>query len=65
MTVDPKIYALAESFVDDLFLEMNRSAPFGRPVFVQVDRSLVQRAAEAMQMAIEQECDAIRKELEV
>lgn len=59
MTVDPKVYALAESFVDDDLAS-----------FVQVKlmpaqrKALVQRAAEAMQQAIEAECAAIREELE-
>lgn len=58
MTVDPKVYALAESFVEDV----EKDAPF---VFGPARRKeIVQRAAEAMQMAIEHEMDAIRKELQ-
>lgn len=61
MTVDPKVYALADGFVFDLLSEL----PFSHPMRTTPERErLAQRAAEAMQQAIEQECDAIRKELQ-
>ena len=64
MTVDPKVYALAEAFVDDLFDEMSKYMP---SPWLNADMSrapLVHRAAEAIQQAIEQECEAIREELQ-
>lgn len=57
MTVDPKVYELAEAFVYDVLKELNR------PLVPSVREPLIQRAAEAMQQAIEDECVAIRREL--
>ena len=55
--VDPQVYELAEAFVSDLLNE------FTRPVSGTKRDLLIQRAAEAMQIAIEQECEAISEEL--
>ena len=56
-SVDPMVYDLAASFIDDLLqhelLHAQRPVP-ARDV-------LVQRAAEAMQQAIEDECEEIRR----
>jgi hypothetical protein len=55
--VDPKVYELAEAFVDDTLRELRRSpAPAKRA-------ELIQRAASAMQRAIEDECEDIHREL--
>lgn len=56
-TVDPKVYELAASFVYDTLQEINR------PLVASKRQRLIQRAAEAMQQAIEDECTAIREEL--
>lgn len=65
MSIDPKIYELAKSFVDDVINEASLT-PAGIPRwarrYTDVER-LRQRAAEAMQQAIEDECAAIREEL--
>ena len=64
VTVDPKVYALAESFIDDTLQDRDKaSAPWSQ-TYVTFRNALVQRAAEAMQQAIEDECEAIRKELQ-
>lgn len=55
--VDPQVYELAESFVYDVLKELNR------PLVASRREPLIQRAAEAMQIAIEQECEAIAEEL--
>jgi len=57
--VDPRAYDLAATFVEDLLQELD---PDGEREF-EYDR-LVRRAAEAIQQAIEDECTAIRQELE-
>lgn len=57
--VDPHVYALAAAFVSDV---INELPPSARRRTVSGE-ALVQRAAEAMQIAIEQECEAIREEL--
>lgn len=62
MTVDPKVYALAESFVEDLLADLGRDVD--DPKKAKHKAELTQRAAEAMQLAIEDECEAIRKELQ-
>lgn len=54
-TVDPSVYALAESFVADLLTEING------PMVGTVEE-LVMRVAEAAQGAIESECNAIVEE---
>jgi len=66
VTVDPKVYALAESFVDDVLAEdvRNLSPRALSETYKTFKRALIQRAAEAMQQAIEQECEAIRQELQ-
>ena len=63
MTVDKKVYALAESFIDDLEQGLT-TADMMVVIEPVLKLRLTQRAAEAMQLAIEQECEAIRKELE-
>ena len=54
--VDPKVRELAAAFVDDLLDEAGR-------MDAELRTSLVDRAAQAMQQAIEQEVEAIRQEL--
>jgi hypothetical protein len=59
MTVDPKVHDLAQSFVDDFLDEIPAD------IRVHADREqLVQRAAAAMQRAIEDEIDALRREVQ-
>lgn len=64
MTVDPKVREVAAAFVGDLFLELTDAQyeRLCRERTVTV-RTLVDRAAQAMQRAIEDECAAIRQEL--
>ena len=57
MLVDPSVRALAEVFIDDLAREIDRPIVEGERV------ALVDRAAGAMQRAIEDEYEAIRSEL--
>lgn len=59
--VDPKVAAVAADFVDDVIARV-----WQRPdvTALVVNRQLlVERAAAAMQRAIEDECDAIRRDL--
>ena len=58
MTVDPQIALLAAEFVRDLTSEVGREAvdKVGR-------EALVQRLAKAMQLAVEQEYEALVSEL--
>jgi hypothetical protein len=58
--VDPNVRKLAELFVDCTIYEVRGDAAV---TFTQRREQLVQRAAKAMQQAIEDECAAIRKEL--
>lgn len=64
MTVDPKIHELAESFVDDVLNDRNQGSVPWSKTYITFRSALIQRAAEAMQLAIEDECEAIRKELQ-
>ncbi len=61
MTVDPKVYALAESFVDDILRGLQDAQLHAMPATELL--VLYDRAAAAMQQAIEDECEAIRQEL--
>jgi hypothetical protein len=55
--VDPKVYDLAELFVDDTLAEATRAVS-------NVQRlTYIHRAAEAMQRAIEGECSVIEADL--
>ena len=56
------IYSLAELFVEDVLADLGRDVD--DPKKAKHKAELTQRAAEAMQQAIEDECDAIRKELQ-
>lgn len=58
--VDPKVLETAYLFVDDLLAEVKAQLPAGR---IPVRQALVNRAAAAMQQAIEDEMVAIRREL--
>jgi hypothetical protein len=64
MTVDPKVFALAESFVADLMAELYKTDLNQFHKAFRKGHSLIQRAAEAMQQAIEAEVTEIRRELE-
>ena len=57
-TVDPQVYELADAFVTDVIHTLNR------PLLPSQRAAYVDRAAQAMQQAIEDECDAIREELQ-
>lgn len=57
MLVDPKVHALAAAFVEDLLED------WPGPVTVDQRRAYIQRGAEAMQRAIEDECSVIEAEL--
>jgi hypothetical protein len=57
--VDPKVYDLAELFVDDTLAE----APTPRTVSALQRLTYIHRAAEAMQRAIEGECSDIEADL--
>lgn len=62
-TVDPKVYALAESFVDDVLRELDGDDIRRIQMTNQRRDRLIRQAADAMQQAIEDECEAIRQEL--
>lgn len=53
-TVDPKVYAIAELFVDDILDDLGEVAAVNRP-------SLVEQVAVAAQRAIEDECQEIER----
>lgn len=55
--VDPSVYELAERFVYEMLRSMNR------PLVPSERQPLIQRAAEAMQRAIEDELNAMEAEL--
>lgn len=57
--VDPSVWGLASDFIDELLQELD---PEKTSAFTYND--LVNRAARAMQQAIEDECEAIREELQ-
>jgi hypothetical protein len=57
MSVDPHVYELSAVFVDDLIAEVNR------PILPSVRAELTERAAAAMQQAIEDELHAIQRDL--
>lgn len=60
-SVDPKVYELAGAFVDDLLME----EPFvSRAVSEGEYDALLDRAATAMQQAVEDELAAIREEVQ-
>ena len=69
MTVDPHVHELASAFVDDLLAEnlgelLKRQESLGdAEVYALLRTGLVERAAAAMQRAIEDELEAIRQEL--
>jgi hypothetical protein len=56
MNVDPRVYQVAELFIADLILEVPRE------VSPRERDALIERAAAAMQQAIEDEYEAIRRE---
>jgi hypothetical protein len=61
MTVDPKVWALAESFVDDTLKGFNRDDD----VFSQAQRlGWIRQFAEAVQHIIELECQTLENRLE-
>lgn len=57
MTVDPRVYEIAEEFVNETIRVLHR------PVLPSQRQPWIQRAAEAMQQAIEDECQDIEREL--
>jgi hypothetical protein len=57
MSVDSKVFALACDFVDDTINDIDREMP------ASDRRKFYERAAEAMQRAIEDECLDIENEL--
>lgn len=63
MEVDPKVYELAALFVDDVLDTVWRATPTKWPSGREAREQLVKRAAEAIQQAIEDECNAIEEEL--
>jgi hypothetical protein len=61
VTVDPKVWALAESFVDDTLKGFNRDDD----VYSQAQRQAwIQQCAEAVQHTIELECQTLESYLE-
>lgn len=58
MHVDPQVHSLAEQFVEDTIETANVE------VTEEQRRAYVQRGAEAMQRAIEEECGVIESELD-
>jgi hypothetical protein len=60
MMVDPRVHAVAEIFVEDLLDEFGRKWAHERN---ETRDQLIDRAAAAMQQAVEQELEAIRAEL--
>lgn len=59
MFVDPKVFALACTFVDDTVEHMHREVGYAER------RKFYEEAAAAMQLAIEGECQAIEDVLAV
>lgn len=62
MTVDPKVYALAETFIEDLMPRVFRF-PLQPFACLPPRDILVARIADAMQRAIDDESEAIVQEL--
>ena len=61
MTIDPKIHAIATMFVDQLLDEIGPNVN----AFGSVERNAyIARVGTRMQWALEDECHAIRKDLE-
>lgn len=60
--VDPKVYALAAAFVDDELRVLGDGIELD-PHMQARRAALIERAAQAMQQAIEDECTEIRREL--
>lgn len=58
--VDPRVYELAAAFIEDMLDDVWRTTP---EKWRHEYAPLVERAAAAMQIAIEDECEAIRQEL--
>jgi len=59
MNVDPKVFAVACTFVDDTVEHMNREVSYAER------RKFYEEAAAAMQHAIEAECQSIEDALAV
>jgi hypothetical protein len=59
--VDPMVYELAAYFVNDVLLKLAQAR--GGLVNPDQREALTARTAQAMQQAIEDECEAIRQEL--
>lgn len=64
MESDPKVYELATAFVDDVFLSVppERISKAGAEI-LRHREALIDRTAQRIQRAIEDECEAIRQEL--
>lgn len=60
--VDPRVYELAELFIDDTLLSVVHVL-MEKGQMPPDRKTLVNRAAAAMQQAIEDECESIRQEL--
>jgi hypothetical protein len=61
MTVDPKVWALAESFVDDTLKGFNREDD----VFSQAQRmGWIRQVAEAVQHVLDNECQTLENYLD-
>lgn len=56
-SVDPQVQELADAFVSDMLRTRNK------PVVPSVRAELIDRAAAAMQQAVEDELEAIEREL--